>query len=110
MGVEQSLNVKFDESTPPTTTPLEDDDVLENENIERQEKDLEIKENKPLNKEIPNIKESKDHPLETVIGTDIAKYHKKMVKAGQTRTRDGKSTKEPEVSTQRSTKSTHGQH
>ncbi|GJW16019.1 retrovirus-related pol polyprotein from transposon TNT 1-94 [Tanacetum coccineum] len=54
---------------PPTTPPLEDDDVLENENIERQEKDLEIKENEPLNKEIPNIKESKDHPLETVIGS-----------------------------------------
>ncbi|GJU24151.1 retrovirus-related pol polyprotein from transposon TNT 1-94 [Tanacetum coccineum] len=69
MRVEESLNVKFDESPPPTTPPLEDDDVLENENIERQEKDLEIKENEPLNKEIPNIKESKDHPLETVIGS-----------------------------------------
>ncbi|GJX17520.1 retrovirus-related pol polyprotein from transposon TNT 1-94 [Tanacetum coccineum] len=67
MRVKKSLNVKFDESPPSTTPPLEDDDVLENENIERQEKDLEIKENKPLNKEIPNIKESKDHPLETII-------------------------------------------
>ncbi|GJV62813.1 retrovirus-related pol polyprotein from transposon TNT 1-94 [Tanacetum coccineum] len=55
--------------SPPTTPPLEDDDILENENIERQEKDLEIKENEPLNKEIPNIKESKDQPLETVIGS-----------------------------------------
>ncbi|GJT28475.1 retrovirus-related pol polyprotein from transposon TNT 1-94 [Tanacetum coccineum] len=63
MRVEESLNVKFDESHPPNSPPLEDDDVLENENIERQEKDLEIKENEPLNKEIPNIKESKDHPL-----------------------------------------------
>nr|GEU98677.1 copia protein [Tanacetum cinerariifolium] len=36
--------------------------------IRRQEKDLEIKEIEPLNKKIPNIKESKDHPLETVIG------------------------------------------
>ncbi|GKA49878.1 retrovirus-related pol polyprotein from transposon TNT 1-94 [Tanacetum coccineum] len=69
MRVEESLNVKFNESPPPETPPLEDDDVLENENIERQEKDLEIKENEPLNKEIPNIKESKDHPLETVIGS-----------------------------------------
>ncbi|GJX81815.1 copia protein [Tanacetum coccineum] len=34
---------------------------------ENQEKVLEIKENEPLNKEIVNIKESKDHPLETVI-------------------------------------------
>ncbi|GKC16641.1 retrovirus-related pol polyprotein from transposon TNT 1-94 [Tanacetum coccineum] len=65
--VEESLNVKFDGSPPLKTPPLEDDDVLENENIERQEKDLEIKENEPLNKEIPNIKEFKDHPLETVI-------------------------------------------
>ncbi|GJR12025.1 retrovirus-related pol polyprotein from transposon TNT 1-94 [Tanacetum coccineum] len=72
MRVEESLNVKFDESPPPTTPPLEDDDVLENENIERQEKDLEIKENEPLNKEIPNIKESKDHPLETVIARLVA--------------------------------------
>ncbi|GKD18314.1 retrovirus-related pol polyprotein from transposon TNT 1-94, partial [Tanacetum coccineum] len=69
MRVEESLNVKFDESPPPKTPPLENDDVLENENVERQEKDLEIKENEPLNKEIPNIKESKDHPLETVIGS-----------------------------------------
>ncbi|GJU10120.1 zf-CCHC domain-containing protein [Tanacetum coccineum] len=53
MRVEESLNVKFDESLPPKTPPSEDDDVLENENIERQEKDLEIKENEPLNKEIP---------------------------------------------------------
>ncbi|GJX16354.1 retrovirus-related pol polyprotein from transposon TNT 1-94 [Tanacetum coccineum] len=67
MRVEESLNVKFDESPPHKSPPLEDDDVLENENIERQEKVLEIKKNEPLNKEIPNIKESKDHPLETVI-------------------------------------------
>ncbi|GKE31559.1 retrovirus-related pol polyprotein from transposon TNT 1-94, partial [Tanacetum coccineum] len=37
MRVEESLNVKFDESPPPKSPPLEDDDVLENE------KDLEIK-------------------------------------------------------------------
>ncbi|GKB35750.1 retrovirus-related pol polyprotein from transposon TNT 1-94 [Tanacetum coccineum] len=68
MRIEESLNVKFDESPPPKSPPLEDDDVLECEIIENQEKDLEIKENEPLNKEIINIKESKDHPLETVIG------------------------------------------
>ncbi|GJW00968.1 retrovirus-related pol polyprotein from transposon TNT 1-94 [Tanacetum coccineum] len=77
MRVKESLNVKFDESPLPTTPPLEDDDVLENENIERQEKDLEIKENEPLNKEIPNIKESKDHPLETIIDeNDIVSRNK----------------------------------
>ncbi|GJU59007.1 retrovirus-related pol polyprotein from transposon TNT 1-94 [Tanacetum coccineum] len=68
MKVEESLNVKFDESPPPMSPPLEDDDVLECEIIENKEKDLEIKDNEPLNKEIINIKESKDHPLETVIG------------------------------------------
>ncbi|GJW50868.1 retrovirus-related pol polyprotein from transposon TNT 1-94 [Tanacetum coccineum] len=67
MRIEESLNVKFDKSPPPKSPPLEDDDVLECEIIENQEKDLEIKENEPLNKEIINIKESKDHPLETVI-------------------------------------------
>ncbi|GJY24062.1 retrovirus-related pol polyprotein from transposon TNT 1-94 [Tanacetum coccineum] len=67
MRVKESLNVKFDESPPPKSPHLEDDDVLECENVENQEKDLEIKENEPLNKEIINIKESKDHPLETVI-------------------------------------------
>ncbi|GJV94714.1 retrovirus-related pol polyprotein from transposon TNT 1-94 [Tanacetum coccineum] len=67
MKVEESLNVKFDESPPPMSPPLEDDDILECEVIENKEKDLEIKKNEPLNKEIINIKESKDHPLETVI-------------------------------------------
>ncbi|GKA16306.1 retrovirus-related pol polyprotein from transposon TNT 1-94 [Tanacetum coccineum] len=69
MRVKESLNVKFDKSPLPKSPPLEDDDVLECENVENQERDLEIKENAPLNKEITNIKESKDHPLETVIGT-----------------------------------------
>nr|GEY21690.1 zf-CCHC domain-containing protein/UBN2 domain-containing protein [Tanacetum cinerariifolium] len=67
MRINESLNVKFDESSPPKSPPLVDDDVLEYEVIENQEKDLEIKENEPLNKEIINIKESKDHPIENVI-------------------------------------------
>ncbi|GJX46908.1 retrovirus-related pol polyprotein from transposon TNT 1-94 [Tanacetum coccineum] len=69
MRVEESLNVKFDESPPPKSSPLVDDDILENDIIENQDKDLEIKENEPLNKKITNIKHSKDHPLETVIGS-----------------------------------------
>ncbi|GJV46343.1 retrovirus-related pol polyprotein from transposon TNT 1-94 [Tanacetum coccineum] len=69
MRVEESLNVKFDESPPPKSSPLVDDDILENDIIENQDKDLEIKENEPLTKEITNIKHSKDHPLETVIGS-----------------------------------------
>nr|GEY84068.1 retrovirus-related Pol polyprotein from transposon TNT 1-94 [Tanacetum cinerariifolium] len=64
MRVEESLNVKFGKSPPPEPPLLEDDDILENENIEKQEKDLEIKENEPSNKEILNINESKDHPVE----------------------------------------------
>nr|GEW62493.1 hypothetical protein [Tanacetum cinerariifolium] len=67
MKVEESLNVKFDESPPPVSPPLEDDDILKCEVIENKVKDLEIKENEPLNKEIINIKESKAHLLETVI-------------------------------------------
>ncbi|GJZ83190.1 hypothetical protein Tco_0648363 [Tanacetum coccineum] len=68
MKFEESLNVKFDESLPLMSPPLEDDDILECEVIVNKEKDLEIKEHEPLNKEIINIKESKDHPLETIIG------------------------------------------
>ncbi|GJZ76178.1 retrovirus-related pol polyprotein from transposon TNT 1-94 [Tanacetum coccineum] len=68
MKVEESLNVKFDETLPPKSSPLVDDDIFENDIIENQDKDLEIKENEPLNKEITNIKSSKDHPLGTIIG------------------------------------------
>ncbi|GJT50848.1 copia protein [Tanacetum coccineum] len=69
MKVEESLNIKLDESPPPKSPPLVDDDLLEINIIENQDKDLEVKENEPLNKEIANIKESKDHPIETVIGS-----------------------------------------
>ncbi|GJV87125.1 hypothetical protein Tco_1531063 [Tanacetum coccineum] len=69
MKVEESLNIKFDESPPPKSPPLVDDDFLEINIIENQDKDLEVKENEPLNKEIANINESKDHPIETVIGS-----------------------------------------
>ncbi|GJU65741.1 retrovirus-related pol polyprotein from transposon TNT 1-94 [Tanacetum coccineum] len=68
MKVEESLNVKFDETPPPNSPPLVDDDLQEVDIIEYQSKDFEVKENEPLNKQISNIKESKDHPLGTVIG------------------------------------------
>nr|GEV02445.1 protein DETOXIFICATION 53-like [Tanacetum cinerariifolium] len=45
--VEEYLNVKFDETPPPKSSPLVDDDILENDIIENQDKDLEIKENEP---------------------------------------------------------------
>ncbi|GJW33947.1 hypothetical protein Tco_0053979 [Tanacetum coccineum] len=64
-NVEESLNVTFDESSPPPkTSPLEDDDLVEEEAIT-------VSENKPLgndiedevleNVKIVNIKESKSH-------------------------------------------------
>ncbi|GKD65103.1 hypothetical protein Tco_1307211 [Tanacetum coccineum] len=67
MRVEESLNVRFDESLPPKSSPLIDDDIIESQIIENQIEDIEIKENEPLNKEIVNIKETKDHPLDSVI-------------------------------------------
>ncbi|GJT53405.1 retrovirus-related pol polyprotein from transposon TNT 1-94 [Tanacetum coccineum] len=70
--VEESLNVTFDETPPPSkTSPLVDDDldkeeaikVIEKKNLENDIEDetLEID-------EIVNIKESRNHPLENVIG------------------------------------------
>ncbi|GKB16205.1 retrovirus-related pol polyprotein from transposon TNT 1-94 [Tanacetum coccineum] len=60
MKVEESLNVKFDETPPPKSSSLVDDDNLENDIIENQDKNSKIKENEPSNKEISNIKSSKD--------------------------------------------------
>ncbi|GJZ25504.1 retrovirus-related pol polyprotein from transposon TNT 1-94 [Tanacetum coccineum] len=72
MKVEESLNVTFDETLPsPKTSPLEDDDLI-------QEEAIEVNKTKPLgndhedksleNNEIINIKDSKSHPLYNVIG------------------------------------------
>nr|GEY13930.1 copia protein [Tanacetum cinerariifolium] len=70
--VEESLNVTFDETHPPSkTSPLVDDDldeeeafkVIEKKNLKNDIVDV------PLEiDEIVNIKESKSHPLENVIG------------------------------------------
>ncbi|GJU51845.1 hypothetical protein Tco_1221400 [Tanacetum coccineum] len=68
MRIEESLNVRFDESPPPKSSPLVDDDIIESQIVENQIENIEEKENGPLNKEIMNIKESKDHPIKTVIG------------------------------------------
>ncbi|GJW56901.1 retrovirus-related pol polyprotein from transposon TNT 1-94 [Tanacetum coccineum] len=70
--IEESLNVKFDETPPPSkTSPLVDDDLDEEEAIrEIEKKNLEnIVEDETLEiDEIVNIKESRNHPLENVIG------------------------------------------
>ncbi|GKC71908.1 retrovirus-related pol polyprotein from transposon TNT 1-94 [Tanacetum coccineum] len=72
MKVEESLNVTFDESPPPTKlSPLGDDDVGEEEAIRKNTK-IVITNNEEDESievdEIINIKESKNHPLDQVIG------------------------------------------
>ncbi|GJY74899.1 retrovirus-related pol polyprotein from transposon TNT 1-94 [Tanacetum coccineum] len=72
MKVEESLNVTFDESPPPTKlSPLVDDDVGEEEAIRKNTKIVNInnEEDESIEvDEIVNIKESKNHPLDQVIG------------------------------------------
>ncbi|GJU35146.1 hypothetical protein Tco_1183500 [Tanacetum coccineum] len=71
MKVEESLNVTFDETpTPPKTSPLEDDDLVEEDAIEvNKTRTLEndIEDKSLENNEIINIKESKSNQLENVI-------------------------------------------
>ncbi|GKE15511.1 hypothetical protein Tco_1423088, partial [Tanacetum coccineum] len=69
MKVEESLNVTFDES-PATTklSPLVDDNIGEEQAIENQV-DLDINlENESKYDAVVNIKESKNNPLDKVIG------------------------------------------
>ncbi|GJT20737.1 retrovirus-related pol polyprotein from transposon TNT 1-94 [Tanacetum coccineum] len=70
--VEESLNMTFDETPSPSkTSPLVDDDLDEEEAIrETEKKNLEnVVEDETLEiDEIVNIKESRNHPLENVIG------------------------------------------
>ncbi|GJX93822.1 hypothetical protein Tco_0348408 [Tanacetum coccineum] len=81
MKVEESLNVTFDETPPPPkTSPLEDDELVEEEAIE-------VSKTKPIgnnledisleNNQIVNIKESKTHPLENVIGCYLTSWFSK---------------------------------
>ncbi|GKB19637.1 retrovirus-related pol polyprotein from transposon TNT 1-94 [Tanacetum coccineum] len=70
--VEESLNVTFDESPTPTKlSPLVDDDVGEEEAIRKNTKRVNTnnEEDELIEvDEIVNIKESKNHPLDQVIG------------------------------------------
>ncbi|GJW78084.1 retrovirus-related pol polyprotein from transposon TNT 1-94 [Tanacetum coccineum] len=72
MKVEESLNVTFDESPPPTKlSPLVDDDVGEEKSIKRNTKvvhNINEEDESIEVDEIVNIKESKNHPLDQVIG------------------------------------------
>ncbi|GJW65763.1 hypothetical protein Tco_0117647 [Tanacetum coccineum] len=69
---DKSLNVTFDESPPPTKlSPLVDDDVGEEEAIKKNTKIVNTnnEEDESIEvDEIINIKESKNHPLDQVIG------------------------------------------
>nr|GEY40916.1 retrovirus-related Pol polyprotein from transposon TNT 1-94 [Tanacetum cinerariifolium]GEY41469.1 retrovirus-related Pol polyprotein from transposon TNT 1-94 [Tanacetum cinerariifolium] len=71
MKVEESLNVTFDKSPPPTElSPLVDDDVGEEEAIRKNTKIVNTnnKEDEFIDvDEIINIKDSKNHPLDQVI-------------------------------------------
>ncbi|GJU13633.1 retrovirus-related pol polyprotein from transposon TNT 1-94 [Tanacetum coccineum] len=70
--IEESLNVTFDETPPPSkTSPLVDDDLDEEEAIKvTKKKNLEndIEDETLEIDKIVNIKESMNHPLENVIG------------------------------------------
>ncbi|GKG01954.1 hypothetical protein Tco_0306659, partial [Tanacetum coccineum] len=70
--VKESLNMTFNETPPPSkTSPLVDDDLDEKEAIrEIEKKNLEnVIDDETLKiDEIVNIKESRNHPLENVIG------------------------------------------
>ncbi|GJX46502.1 retrovirus-related pol polyprotein from transposon TNT 1-94, partial [Tanacetum coccineum] len=72
MKVEESLNMTFDESPPPTKlSPLVDDDVGEEEAIRKNTKIVNTnnEEDESIEVEkIVNIKEFKNHPLDQVIG------------------------------------------
>ncbi|GJV69096.1 retrovirus-related pol polyprotein from transposon TNT 1-94 [Tanacetum coccineum] len=70
--VEESLNVTFDETPPPSkTSPLVDDDLDEDEDIKFTKKKIlenDIEDETLEIDEVVSIKESKNHPLENVIG------------------------------------------
>ncbi|GJT18945.1 hypothetical protein Tco_0670948 [Tanacetum coccineum] len=72
MKVEESLNVTFDESPPPTKlSSLVDDDVGEEEATEINTKVINnnnVEDESIEVEDVVNIKESKYHPLEQVIG------------------------------------------
>ncbi|GKB03202.1 hypothetical protein Tco_0831291 [Tanacetum coccineum] len=71
MKLEESLNVTFDETPPPSkTSPLVDDDLDEEEAIkitEKKNRENDIKDETLEIDDVVNIKESRNHPLENVI-------------------------------------------
>ncbi|GJU06491.1 retrovirus-related pol polyprotein from transposon TNT 1-94 [Tanacetum coccineum] len=84
--VKESLNVTFDETPPPSkTSPLVDDDLDEEEAIKVTEKknlENDIEDETLEIDEIVNIKESRNHPLENVIGNPYQRNLKMLKKFG----------------------------
>ncbi|GKE12716.1 hypothetical protein Tco_1416267 [Tanacetum coccineum] len=72
MKIEESLNVIFNETPPPSkTSPLVDDDLNEEEAIKVTEKknlENDIEDETLETNKVVNIKEFRNHPLENVIG------------------------------------------
>nr|GEW64080.1 integrase, catalytic region, zinc finger, CCHC-type, peptidase aspartic, catalytic [Tanacetum cinerariifolium] len=72
MKIKESLNVTFDETPPPSkTSPLVDDDLDENEAIkaiERKNLENDIGDKTLEIENVVDIKESRNHPLENIIG------------------------------------------
>nr|GEV37566.1 retrovirus-related Pol polyprotein from transposon TNT 1-94 [Tanacetum cinerariifolium] len=72
MKIEESLNVTFDETLSPSkTSPFVDDDLDEEEGIKVTEKknlENDIQDEALEINEVVNVKESRNHPLENVIG------------------------------------------
>ncbi|GJZ92342.1 hypothetical protein Tco_0664407 [Tanacetum coccineum] len=72
MKIEESLNITFDETPPPSkTSPLVDDDLDEEATIKVTEKknlENDIEDQTLEIDEIVNVKESRNHPLENFIG------------------------------------------
>ncbi|GKD34601.1 hypothetical protein Tco_1250110 [Tanacetum coccineum] len=72
MKIEESLNMTFDETPPPSNTSLlVDDDLDEEEAIKATKKkniENDIEDEALEIDEVVNIKESRNHPLENVIG------------------------------------------
>ncbi|GJX51137.1 hypothetical protein Tco_0277982 [Tanacetum coccineum] len=78
MKVEESLNVTFDESPPPTKlSPLVDDDVSEEEAIKKNTRVVNNNNEEDESTEVDevvNIKESKNHPLDQYIKEMLNKF------------------------------------
>ncbi|GJV75407.1 hypothetical protein Tco_1506991 [Tanacetum coccineum] len=72
MKIEESLNVTFDETPPPSKTSLLVDDDLDEEEVikvtEKKNLENDIEDETLEIDEIVNIKESRNHPLENIIG------------------------------------------